>query len=122
MSSRALFLSVPFAAYLVALPDLDLPTWSTPLIMFGYFVGPYVIGAQAGWRALPTFAAVFVAVSSVHQAVFWYDDPSVSGMDDIPPVAGILLIVPLMLVPMALGALTHARRSRVRSDASWRRI
>lgn len=43
-------------------------------------------------------------MSIVYQLVLWRDDPGLSGIDDIPPVAGIVLVVPLMLVPMAFGA------------------
>lgn len=116
-----MLLSVPFAAYLLALPDADPAEWAKPLIVAGYVVGPYLIGALAGWRALPTFAGAFFASSILYQLLLWHDDPVLSGIDDIPPVAGIVLVVPFILVPMALGAASRALRAASSSIRSGTR-
>jgi hypothetical protein len=107
-------LTVPFAVYLLALPDSDPAPWVKPLIVAGYLVGPYLIGALAGWRALPIFASVFFPLSILYQVLVWHDDPDLTGIDDIPPVAGVVLVVPLMLLPMAFGAASRALWLKVR--------
>jgi hypothetical protein len=112
--TRALLLSIPVAAYLLALPDSDAPDWVAPLIVAGYVVGPYVIGAIAGWRALLIFPVVYFAASILYQVLFWHNDPDLRGIDDIPPVAGIVLVVPVMLLPMAFGATSRALSARMR--------
>jgi hypothetical protein len=113
-------LSVPFAAYLLALSDADPAAWAKPLIVAGYVVGPYVIGALAGWRGLPIFAGVFFATSILYQAFLWRDHPAFSGIDDIPPIAGIVLVVPFMLVPMALGAASRRLWVRMQGRGAQR--
>jgi hypothetical protein len=108
-------LSVPVAAYTVALPDTKPAAWLTPLLLAAYFVSPYVVGALAGWRALPIFAGVYFVTSVLYEILFWRDDPDLAGLDDIPPSAGILFVVPILLVPMALGAASRALWTRTRN-------
>ena len=121
MRRRALVASIPLAAYLLALPDTDPPDWAAPLIIAGYVVGPYLVGVMAGARALVIFPVVYLAGSILYQTLFWHDDPELSGIDDIPPIAGIVLVVPIMLVPTAVGVAsrelwTRTRRGGARTD------
>jgi hypothetical protein len=81
-----------------------------PLVIVGYIVVPLTIGALASWWALPLTTAGFVLASLVFQLTLWRDDPDLTGIDDLPPLAGILFVLPFILVLVALGAaLRHLR-------------
>jgi hypothetical protein len=69
-----------------------------------YLVAPFLIGTLAGWRTLPGFAAAYLVVAILYQLLLWEDDSRLSGIDDMPPIAGVVFVMPLLLAPMALGA------------------
>jgi hypothetical protein len=99
---RPVGLSLALAA--VVVPENAWPEWAQPLVGSAYLVGPFLIGMLAGWRTLPSFAAAYLVVAILYQLLLWEDDPRLSGIDDIPPIAGVVFVMPFLLVPMALGA------------------
>ena len=54
--------------------------------------------------------AGFVLASLLFQLILWRDDPDLTGIDDLPPLAGILFVLPFILLLVAVGAaLRHLR-------------
>jgi hypothetical protein len=60
-------------------------------------------------------AGVYTAELIVATVFFWKDDPALRGIDDFPPLAGIVLLLPFVLVAMALGAAVRSRWGTRRS-------
>jgi hypothetical protein len=86
-------------------------------IVVGDVLVPLVIGALAGWWSLPLTTAAFVLATILYQLVLWPDDPELTGIDDLPPLAGILFVLPWLLLLVAFGAtLRQWRLGRPRDD------
>ena len=101
---RAVVLSLPLAASLFVAVS--------PVVLVAAGLGALALGAFAGRVALAGFALAYAALSVGYQLLLWEDDPALTGIDDIPPVAGIVLVLPFALVPIGLGALATARLRR----------
>jgi hypothetical protein len=61
------------------------------------------LGLRGGWRALPVFAVTYGVGCVIWQMFFWTNDPVLSGIDDIPPIAGFFVTAPFALVLVAAG-------------------
>jgi hypothetical protein len=64
-------------------------------------------------RALPVFAGIYALRCVVWQSLWWTDAPDLTGSDDIPPISGFFIPVPLALVAITAGwALASIERLR----------
>ena len=74
-------------------------------------ISPFVLGAVAArWWAAAVAGAVF-ALSVGLEHVMWEDDPRLSGIDDLPPALGIVLVpVPVALAALGVAASRLAQR------------
>src|SRR3712207_24021 len=97
-------LGFAFAIYLFGLRELEPPQALTAPIIASYFLLPLALGFLAGWWALPLVATSFVAGALAYQILVWTDDPQLSGIDDLPPISGIVFILPFALLFVAHGA------------------
>jgi uncharacterized membrane protein len=61
------------------------------------------LGVLGRWRALPVFAATYGIGCVMWQTFWWTDDPTLSGIDDIPPIGGFFLTAPFALLLIAAG-------------------
>ena len=104
--ARTAFLSVPIAAFLTATGGTDFePDGVQATVAAVYVIGLVALGVLGGWRALPLFALVYTAAAAVHEVFFWVDDPSSSGLDDMSPMVGLMVVLPFTLPLIAIGAL-----------------
>ncbi|MEA2283258.1 MAG: hypothetical protein QOK21_3865 [Solirubrobacteraceae bacterium] len=62
------------------------------------------LGAYAGCKSVAVLLAVYALAAVIDEVCFWHDNPALSGIDDIPPVGGALLTVPIVLLPVVVGA------------------
>lgn len=94
--------SVAYPILLLALEALGITHGlGNPLALGILLVLPVLIGRLGGWWALPIFAAAVAADVVLYQVLFWTDDPTLTGTDDLPPVVsivGLFFLLPLVAV------------------------
>ena len=80
-------------------------------------LSPLVLGAVAArWWAVFIVGAIFALSVLIEQAL-WEDDPRLSGMDDLDPLFGIVLVpLPMALAALGLAGTRIARRLRTSRD------
>ncbi len=104
MWRRALLLSLPVAIFEAATGWQDWePDAIQAVIAVGWVGGMLALGALAGWRALPCFAAVYVAAAAlleatVHETPQGECDPFCSS-----PATGVVFVLPFLLVLLLIG-------------------
>jgi hypothetical protein len=74
-----------------------------------------LLGVLARWRALLGFPVAYGVGCALWQALWWTDDPRLSGIDDIPPLGGFIVTTPFALVLIAAGWLGAAGVRRASS-------
>ena len=66
-------------------------------------IGLVAVGLLGGKWSLPMFAAMYAVAATVNQVFFWTDDPKKDGFENFPPAAGIIIILPFLLIAVLAG-------------------
>jgi hypothetical protein len=101
MRRLVLVAALAFAFTIGVLAGFDLPG---ALLIAAYIGVPVALGLLSGLKSLPVVAAAFAFAAVVYQVTLWTDDPELTGIDDLPPVAAIVFVLPFVLVLVFAGA------------------
>jgi hypothetical protein len=96
-------LTSAFTIYLLRVDDGDLNPPDAMLIAV-YIAVPVSLGLIGDLRSLPIVAAAFALATIAYQLTLWTDDPQLTGVDDLPPLAAIPFVLPLVLLLVFAGA------------------
>jgi hypothetical protein len=106
VTERALFLAVPVAALSYATFGVASPS-AGPGVSVTFeltLLALLALGTYARWKSVAALLAAYALAAIIHEAFFWHDNLALTGIDDIPPVGGAFLTVPVLLLPVAVGA------------------
>ncbi len=100
---RTLLAALFVAAFIeVSGEDIESSALQTT-VYIGWFVSLLALGYLFGLRAAAAFAVSYIAVAAVHQAWF-YEQPEECDPFCGSPADGVVLVMPVLLVVIAIGA------------------
>ena len=85
------------------------PDWLYALIIPGWVGGLIALGYLGGWQALPLFTISYACALAVHSVAFYERDPRCVEWCGAPGADSLVLVLPFLLVPVAIGAAPRSR-------------